>query len=116
MLLSLAQPLLLSPEKTAHASPRVGTWQNLATVHFPPPSLGGHWTHLQLLQVWPLHADHSSQQLVLQAIPGHSEVDQGGLSLQLGLVVRICQLGVQYEPELGIVFTLFVSEFNAPGT
>lgn len=72
--------------------------------------------HLQLLQVWPLHADHSRQQLVLQAIPGHGEVDQGGLSLQLGLVVRISQLGVEDEPELGIVFTFFVSNFNESGT
>lgn len=82
--------------------------------HFLPPFIGG--THLQLFQVWPLHADHSSQQLVLQAVPGHGEVDQGGLSLQLGLVVRIGQLGVKDEPEVGIIFTFFVSDFNESGT
>lgn len=115
-LLSLAEPRPLSSrENSPHTSPR-GAMRDLVTARCLPPFLGGSWTHLQLLQVWPLHADHSGQQLVLQAIPGHSEVDEGGLRLQLWLVVRIGQLGVKYEPELGIVFTLFVSDFNEPGT
>lgn len=78
--------------------------------------LGESLTHLQLFQVWSLHADHSSQQLVLQAIPGHREVDQGSLSLQLRLVVRVGQLGMKDEPELGIEFTLLVSNLDKPGT
>ena len=91
---------------------RVG-WQSVSLL---PPLLGGHLVYLQLLQIGSLHADHRSQQLVLQAFPGHSDVDQGGLSLQLRLVVRVGQLGVKDEPEPGVILTLFVSDFNEPGT
>ena len=97
-------------QRRAHGRVR---WQSISLL---PPFLGGHLTYLQLLQVWSLHADHSSQQLILQAIPGHGEVDQGGLSLQLGLVVRVGQLGVKDKPEPGVILTLFVSNFNEPGT
>lgn len=117
MLLSVAEPRLLnSRENSPHTSPREGRPGGSSDSALSASLSRRPWTHLQLLQVWPLHADHGGQQLVLQAIPGHSEVDEGGLSLQLWLVVRIGQLGVKYEPELGIVFTLFVSDFNEPGT
>lgn len=113
LLQSLAELLLLSSRKNSpHSFPRVGSMARSIGRAF----IGRFWTYLQLLEVWPLHADHSSQQLVLQAIPCHSEVDQSGLSLQLRLVVRISQLGVKDKPELWIVFTLFLSNFNKPGT
>lgn len=83
----------------------------VAKPFFLPSSL-----YLELLQIWSFHVDHGSQQLVFQAIPGHGEVDQSSLSLQLGLVVRIGQLGMKDEPEPGIVFTLFISNFNESGT
>lgn len=98
------------------ASPTAGCAAGFGGPHPLPPFLGGYPTHLELLQVWPLHADHGGQQLVLQAVPGHGEVDQGGLSLQLGLVVRVGQLGVEDEPEPGVVLTLLVPDFNEPGT
>lgn len=99
-----------------HPHPPRGKQRRVPWQRSLPPFLGGPWTHLQLLQVGPLYADHSSQQLVLQAIPGHCKVDQSGLSLQLRWVVRTGQLGVKDEPELGVVFPLFVSNFNEPGT
>lgn len=116
LLQALVKPRCSASGGTVPPTPEQGTQQGLVAGHLLPPFLAGYLTHLQLLQVWPLHADHCGQQLVLQAVPGHSEVDQGGLSLQLGLVVRIGQLGVKDEPELGIVLTLFVSDFNEPGT
>ena len=41
--------------------------------------------------------------------PGNSEVDQGCLSLQLGLVVRVCQFGLQDKPEVFVVLHFFVT-------
>lgn len=70
--------------------------------------------HLELLQVRSLHADHRGQQLVLKPVPGHGEVDQGALGLQLGLVVRAGQLGVQDEAETGVVLALLVSDLYVP--
>lgn len=72
--------------------------------------------HLQPLQVRPLHADDGSEQLVLQAVSGHREVHQGALGLQLGLVMRIGQLGVQDEAEARVVLALFVSNLDVPVT
>lgn len=48
------------------------------------------------------------QQLVLQAVSSHSEVDEGGLGLDLWLVVRVGQLGVKNEPEFWVEEALFV--------
>ena len=48
-----------------------------------------------LLQVGPLMVDHLGQQLLLQPHLCHTEVDQRGLSCNLGLVVRVGQLGLQ---------------------
>ena len=39
----------------------------------------------------------AAEHLVLQACPGHGEVDEGELGLQLRLVVRVGQLGVQVQ-------------------
>ena len=50
--------------------------------------------YLGPLQVGPLLGHHLGQQLVLQAVPGHGEVDEGGLSLHLRLVVGVGQLGL----------------------
>ena len=71
-------------------------------------------THLELLQVGPLHADHGGQQLVLQAVAGDGEVDQGALGLQLRLVVGVGQLGLQDQPEAGVVLALLVPDLDAP--
>lgn len=70
--------------------------------------------HLEFLQVRPLHADHSSQQLVLQTIPGHGKVHQGTLGLELGLVVWAGQLSVENQSKAGVVLTLLVSYLYVP--
>lgn len=51
--------------------------------------------YLQGLQVWPLPGYHSSQQLVLQALPCHQEVDESALSLHFWLVVWVETSGMQ---------------------
>lgn len=69
--------------------------------------------HLEVLEVRPFLVDHLGQQLVLQTIPGHCKIDEGGLGLDLWLVVRIGQLGVQDESEARVEETLLVSDFYA---
>ena len=44
-------------------------------------------------------ADHAREQLVLEALLGHGEVDERRLRLHLGDVVRVGQLGLQVELE-----------------
>ncbi|TNN78187.1 hypothetical protein EYF80_011692 [Liparis tanakae] len=58
--------------------------------------------------VRPLLVHHLGQQLVLQTIPGHSEVDERGLGLNLWLVVRIGQFGVEDQSEAWVEETLLV--------
>lgn len=70
--------------------------------------------HLKLFQVRSLHADDGSQQLVLQTVSGHCEIDQGALGLELWLVMRAGKLGVQDEAETGVVLTLLVSDLYVP--
>lgn len=70
--------------------------------------------YLQLFQVRSLHADHRGQQLVLQAVSGHCEIDQGALGLLLRLVMRAGELGVQDEAEAGVVLALLVSDLYVP--
>lgn len=70
--------------------------------------------HLQLFQIRSLHADHSSQQLVLQTVSGHCEIYERALGLQLGLVMRAGQLGVQDEAESRVVLALLVSDLYVP--
>mmetsp|Transcript_13357 Transcript_13357/g.32645 ORF Transcript_13357/g.32645 Transcript_13357/m.32645 type:complete len:547 (-) Transcript_13357:606-2246(-) len=55
---------------------------------------------------------HQRQQLVLQALLRHAEVDQCGLRVDLRLVVRVGQLGLQVQPELGVVLHLAVSDLH----
>lgn len=71
--------------------------------------------HLQLLQVRALFGHHSSQELVLEPVPGDQEVDQGALGLHLGLVVWVEVLGVQDQAELGVVLHLLVANLNESG-
>lgn len=66
------------------------------------------WLHLKMLEVRSLLVDHLGQELVLQAVPCHCKIDQGGLGLDLRFVVRIGQLGVQDESEAWMEETLFV--------
>lgn len=66
--------------------------------------------HLQVLQIWSLLVDDLSQELVLQSIPGHREVNKGGLGLNLWLVVRIGQFSVKDEPEARVEEALFVPD------
>ena len=55
--------------------------------------------YLCLLQVRAFLGHHLSQQLVLQSITSDGEVDESGLGLHLGLVVRVGQLGLEYHTE-----------------
>lgn len=54
---------------------------------------------------------HLGQELVLQTIPGHSKIDEGGLGLNLWLVVRIGQLGMEDESEAWVEKTLLIPNF-----
>ena len=51
-------------------------------------------THFSSLEIGSLSGNHFSQQLLLQSVLGHSEIDEGGLGLHLRLVVRIGQFGL----------------------
>lgn len=66
-----------------------------------------------MLEVGPLLVDHLGEELVLQAVPGDGEVDEGGLGLDLGLVVRVGQLGVEDQLEARVEEALLVSHFYA---
>lgn len=69
-------------------------------------------THFQMLEIWSFLVDHLGQKLVLQTISGHCKIDEGGLGLNLRLIVRISQLGVEDESEPRVEETLFVSNFD----
>lgn len=62
---------------------------------FSHPSSQQPGLYLQGLQVWPLPGYHGSQELVLQALPCHQEVDESALSLHLWLVVWVETSGMQ---------------------
>lgn len=68
--------------------------------------------HLEVLEVRSFLIHHLGQELVLQTIPGHSKINEGGLGLNLRLVVRIGQLGVEDESEARVEETLLVSNFD----
>lgn len=68
-----------------------------------------------MLKVRPLLVHHLGQELVLQTVSGHCEIDEGGLGLNLGLIVRIGQLGVEDESEPRVEEALFVPDFDAAG-
>lgn len=63
-----------------------------------------------------LFEDDAAQQLVLQALHGHSEVDGGGLGADLRGVRRIRQLSGYIEPEAFCHTDLFVSHFHLKQT
>ncbi len=65
--------------------------------------------HLEMFEVGSFLIHHLGQKLVLKTISGHSEIDEGGLGLNFGLVVRIGQFGVEDESEAGVEETLLVS-------
>lgn len=66
-----------------------------------------------MLKIGPLLVHHLGQELVLQTISGHCKIDECCLGLNLGLVVRTGQLGVEDEPEARVEETLFVPDFDA---
>lgn len=66
-----------------------------------------------MLKIRPLLVHHLGQELVLQTVSGHCEIDEGGLGLNLGLIVRIGQLGVEDESEPRVEEALFVPDFDA---
>mmetsp|Transcript_68303 Transcript_68303/g.134046 ORF Transcript_68303/g.134046 Transcript_68303/m.134046 type:complete len:219 (-) Transcript_68303:794-1450(-) len=66
----------------------------------------------QRRQVGLLLAHHKTQQLVLQTAEGHHEVDQCALGLDLGGVVRVGELGVQVQLELGVQLHFRVAQFQ----
>lgn len=47
-----------------------------------------------------------SQQLLFQPVPGDSEINEGGLSLQFWLV-RVSQFSVKDEMKIPVEFTFF---------
>ncbi len=65
--------------------------------------------HLEVLEIGSFLIHHLGQELVLQAISGHSKIDEGGLGLNLWLVVRTGQLSVEDESEAWVEETLLVS-------
>lgn len=72
-------------------------------------------SHLELLEIRALFGHHSSQELVLEPVPGDQEVDERALSLHLGFVVGVEVLGVKDQTETGVVFHLLVADLNKPG-
>lgn len=64
-----------------------------------------------MLEVRSFLVHHLGQELVLQTIPGHCKIDEGSLGLNLWLVVRIGQLGVEDESETRVEETLLVPNF-----
>lgn len=71
--------------------------------------------YLQLLEIRALLRHHGGQELVLEAVPGDQEVDQGALGLHLRLVVGVEVLGVHDQTEFGVVLHLLVADLNVPG-
>lgn len=67
---------------------------------------------LGLLKIRPLLIDYQGQQLVLQATLCDSEVDEGGLGLNLGRVVGVAELGVQDELEVLVVLHILVPQLD----
>lgn len=70
--------------------------------------------YLKLLQIRPFGTDHLCQQLGFQTVFCDCEVEEGCLSLQFWLIVRIGQLCVEEETEVLVKFTLFVSNPDIP--
>ena len=67
---------------------------------------------LGLLQVGALLVHHQREQLVLQTVLRHGEVDERRLRLDLGRVVRVGHLRVQEQLEVGVVLHVLVSHLD----
>lgn len=65
-----------------------------------------------MLQIRSLQIDHLRQQLILQTVTSHGEVDQCGLSLNLRFIVRIGKLRVKNETKVRMKITLLISYFD----
>ena len=50
--------------------------------------------NLEFLEIWTFFGDNGSQQLVFETISSDSEINESGLRLHLGFVVRIGQFCV----------------------
>ena len=70
---------------------------------------------LLLFQIRPLLGDSQCEQLVLEAVLSHHEVDQRRLRLHLGRVVRVGQLRLQVHFEGRLVVHLLVAELDERG-
>ncbi len=68
---------------------------------------------LLLLELGSLARHHYAQELVLEALGGDHEIEQGDLDRRLGQVVRIPQLGGDVESEIGRVLNDLIAEFDA---
>ena len=53
--------------------------------------------------------DDHGDQLLFQALLFDREVDEGHLARDLGLVLRVRELGGQVEPEVGVVGDLLLA-------
>mmetsp|Transcript_6911 Transcript_6911/g.16610 ORF Transcript_6911/g.16610 Transcript_6911/m.16610 type:complete len:820 (-) Transcript_6911:3765-6224(-) len=71
-----------------------------------------HQLGLALGQLGLLLLDYHAEQLLLEALLGHGEVDQRDLDLDLGRVVRVGQLGRHEEPEAVRVRHVVVAELD----
>ena len=71
---------------------------------------------LGLLKIWALLVDNKGQQLVFQATLSDSEVDEGGLSLDLRGVVGVAELGVEDQFEVLVVLHILVSQLDIQAT
>ena len=71
----------------------------------------GLW-YLKFLQIRSFLGHHVSEELILQAVPGDSEIDECRLGLHLWFVMRVGQLGVKDQTEQRVVFNLFVTNLD----
>mmetsp|Transcript_32484 Transcript_32484/g.77090 ORF Transcript_32484/g.77090 Transcript_32484/m.77090 type:complete len:230 (+) Transcript_32484:2947-3636(+) len=71
---------------------------------------------LGFLQVGALFVYHKGEELVLESLLCHSEVDERCLSLDLGAVVWVGELCVHEELEVFVELDFFVSQLDVVGT
>mmetsp|Transcript_46683 Transcript_46683/g.110678 ORF Transcript_46683/g.110678 Transcript_46683/m.110678 type:complete len:770 (+) Transcript_46683:1114-3423(+) len=76
------------------------------------PVLLLHEHHLLFLEIRALLVDHQPQQLLLEPVERDHEVDDRGLRRDLRLVVRVAQLRLHEELEVGVVLDLLVAELD----
>ena len=68
--------------------------------------------YLGLFEVRSFSGHHFCQKLVLQTVAGDGEVDERGLCLHLGLVVRIGKFGLNDHPEARVVLRFLVPNLD----